>query len=84
MALLRTFWFPPTPGDVETTSTSGESRRIGAERSHPPRGYGPIRGSGEAGRRARVYDGKSGNRTSREVSVKVQRYGVTNIIVASP
>jgi hypothetical protein len=27
--------------------------------------------------------GESGNRTSREVSVKVQRYGVTNIIVAS-
>ena len=33
--------------------------------------------------RARVYDGKSGNRTSREASVKVHRYGVTNIIVAS-
>lgn len=69
---------------------SGGSGRISAGRSYPDRGHGPRRadapdtGHGGAGRRARVYGGESGNRTSREVSVSVQRYGVTDIIVASP
>ena len=69
---------------------SGGSGRIGAERSYPDRGRGlrradaPDTRHGGAGRRARVYGGESGNPSSREVSVKVQRYGVTDIIVASP
>jgi len=53
-------------------------------RARPPAGGRTDTRHARAGRRARVYGGESGNRTSREVSVKVQRYGVTDIIVASP